>query len=86
MVSFIYKMEDIAAKDIDSMKSFLASKGVCEEVIDNFYVNKVSGEAFLKLTEEDLKELVPLIGTRTKIRSILEDCNKVRSCRMCGRV
>lgn len=70
-------MEDISAKDVDAMMGFLISKGVCEEVAENFHVNQVSGEAFLKLTEEDLKELVPLIGTRTKIRSILEDCNKV---------
>lgn len=35
---------------------------------------QISGQAFLALTEDDIKELVPLIGTRTLVCSIVKDC------------
>ena len=41
---------------------FLLRKGVDEEMVCDFQRNCVSGQSFVELTEEDLKELVPLVG------------------------
>ena len=64
------------------MEDYLLKKGITIEVASNFKKNLVTGEAFLKLTEEDLKELVGLIGVRTKIRDILKVL-KVRNSSVC---
>ena len=38
-----------------------------------FESNCIDGDSFMKLNDEDLKELVPLLGVRTKIREILKE-------------
>lgn len=63
---------------VEELGSFLSDENVDEEVIDNFKRNKVSGAAFLMLTERDINELVPSIGLRPQIRAILKESNKVR--------
>ncbi len=62
---------------VEEFGSFLSDKNVDEEVIDNFKRNKVSGAAFLMLTERDINELVPSVGLRPQIRAILKGSNKV---------
>ena len=70
-------MADFSDYTIDELAKFLLERGVCEEVIDNFKKNQVSGRVFLVLTEDDLKELVPIIGQRTEIRAILKQSKLV---------
>ena len=67
-----------AEMDTEDLADFLLSKGICSEVADNFLKNQINGQAFLKLTQEDLKELAPLIGIRTQVRDILKDLTKVK--------
>ena len=62
---------------VEEFGSFLSNKNVDDEVIDNFKRNKVSGAAFLMLTDRDINELVPSIGLRPQIRAILKESNKV---------
>lgn len=59
------------------LQAFLLEKRICSEIASNFVTNRVSGSAFLKLTEEDLKDLVPIIGVRTEIRDILSQVCQV---------
>ncbi len=59
--------------DVDTVVELLAGKGVSSEVVENFRINKISGQALLRLSEEDLKELAPLIGERIEVRTIIED-------------
>ena len=54
-----------------ALKRVLIQKGVIEHIADNFFKNEVTGEAFLKLSEDDIKELCPLIGVRPLIRDIM---------------
>ncbi len=42
-----------------------------------FDENRVTRAAFLQLTEDDLKELVPLIGERTLVRELLKQSKQV---------
>ena len=65
---------------VEEFGSFLSDKNVDKEVIDSFRRNKVSGAAFLMLTERDINELVPSVGLRPQIRTILKDSNKVWIC------
>ena len=59
--------------DVEAVADLLAGKGVSLEVIENFRINKISGDALLKLSEDDIKELVPLIGERVEVRAIIEN-------------
>ena len=56
---------------------FLEAKGVYEDVVSTFVNNRICGRTFLTLTEDDLKELVPIIGDRVYIRELLQRERKV---------
>lgn len=64
----------LSSFDIDELSDFLLDEGVDVGTVKEFQRNKICGKAFLNLAEEDLKELIPLIGVRATIRDIL---NKV---------
>lgn len=66
-----------ASLSVEDLQAFLLDKGICSEIVSNFVTNRVSGSAFLKLTEEDLKDLVPIIGVRTDIRDILSQVSLI---------
>ena len=68
---------DIATFTAEELRQFLISKGVCQEVAVEFESNMVSGDSFLQLTDEDLKELVKPIGVRPQIREILRQQKEV---------
>lgn len=56
---------------------FLLEKGIQEDVVSIFVTNKVNGSVFLKLSEADLKELIPMIGDQVIVREILKEVCKV---------
>ena len=49
---------------------FLAGHGIDQETVQNFIRRKVCGDAFSKLTEEDLKEFVPLTRILVQVREL----------------
>lgn len=59
------------------LADYLLDQGVCTEVASNFEKNQVTGQAFLKLTEDDLRELVRPVGLRMKIRDIMKKVSHV---------
>ncbi len=65
---------------MEGFEEYLEDKGVSGEVVENFRRNRVTGAAFLQLTrtEDDLRELVPLIGERTVVRELLKQSKPVR--------
>jgi len=68
----------VSELSVDTLAEFLVSKGIRNLLAAEFRRNLVSGSVFLKLTEEDLKELAPLIGERVQLREILKQCRAVR--------
>ena len=50
---------------------FLTNKGIQEEVVDALIENEVTGESFLLLTEQEIKEIAPRIGERVKLRQLI---------------
>ena len=57
-----------------ALKKYLMEKGVLDHIAENFFKNEVTGDTFLKLNEEEIKELCPLIGVRPLIRDIIRTC------------
>ena len=53
---------------------FLSERGLHEDAVSAFVSQRVSGAAFLKLSEDDLKELIPIIGDRILVRELLREC------------
>ncbi len=66
---------------VEDVEEYLEDYGVSDDVVTNFRRNRVTGAAFLKLTEDDLRELVPLIGERTNLRDLLKQSKQV--CLIC---
>lgn len=64
-------MSELSAADVDEFCDYLEEKGLDETTVESFRHNAMSRATFLLLEEEDLKELVPLIGNRVKVRQLL---------------
>ena len=67
----------IMSMDCTEFCVFLEDKGYHEDVIRNFSANRVSGATFVHLTDDDLKELLPVIGDRVGVRKLLEEVKMV---------
>lgn len=61
----------------EDLAHYLEAEGVHEDVISTFVSNRISGRTFLALSDEDLKELVPIIGDRVHTRELLQRERKV---------
>ncbi len=57
---------------IDELGYFLSQKGASDRVVESLKDNYVNGSAFVVLTEDDIKQLTPLIGDRALLRSLLK--------------
>lgn len=62
----------VSELSVNDLAEYLRERGVRSGLVDIFKTNVVNGAAFLQLTEEDLKELVPLVGERVLIRQLLK--------------
>ncbi len=73
----IYCIGSVVELTIEELAERLEDEGLSDEVFENFRRNRVTGAAFLQLTEDDLRELVPLIGDRTGVRKLWKQCQQV---------
>ena len=70
-------MSDIRELTCSEFSEYLTREGVHEEVIELFSRNRICGETFCDLNEEDLKELLPVVGDSVRIRRLLNEATKV---------
>ena len=68
--------DNVENYDCQQLSDYLLSSGIREEVTEAFQAN-INREAFLYLSEEDLKELLPVIGNRILIRKLLKKLHEV---------
>ena len=68
---------DVAKYDRQELSDYLLSSGIRQEVAEVFQANMINGNAFLSLSEDDLKELLPVIGNRSLVRKLLKKLRKV---------
>lgn len=66
-------MNDVRQLTCNEFSEYLTREGVHEEIIAKFSDNRICGETFCDLTEEDLKELLPVVGDRVRIRRLLKE-------------
>ena len=63
--------------DVEDFSEYLLDRGFDATVVKAFEENRISGDLFVKLTDDDLKELVPLIGVRLGVRELLHSARQV---------
>ena len=68
---------EVRALNCEDLGNFLEAEGFHENILSAFIRNRICGKTFLALTEDDLKELVPVIGDRVHVREILQRERKV---------
>lgn len=67
----------IETMNCDDLVNFLEKENVHEDVISAFIKNRICGQVFLNLSNDELKELIPVIGDRVCVRGIIEKICKV---------
>ena len=70
-------MDSICSMDIIEFCTYLADKNFDEDIVQKFSKNKICGSTFLNLTEDDLKDLLPVIGERVRVRQLLKEAKQV---------
>ena len=63
--------------NLEDFGDFLLEKGIHEEVASLFISNRITGSAFLRLSEDDIKELTPRIGNRILVKELRKEVSKV---------
>ena len=70
-------MDSICSMDIIEFCTYLEDKNFDEDIVHRFSKNKICGSTFLNLTEDDLKDLLPVIGERVRVRKLLKEARQV---------
>ena len=68
---------DISKYSIDELSLFLTSQlegkvDAPDSIALKFQENKISGLVFLKLTNKELQELIPVIGDRKQVKDVID--------------
>lgn len=68
-------------KDLDStdLGQYLTEQGLHEDAVATIVDNRISGELFMDLTGEDLKDMFPIVGDRMSVHKILQNIQQVAS-------
>lgn len=69
--AFMDRLKLVKQLNCEDFTEFLEVEGAHEDVVAAFSNNRINGEAFVNLSEEDLKELVPIVGDRVFVRELL---------------
>lgn len=68
-------------KDLDSadLGQYLTEQGLHEDAVATIVDNRISGELFMDLTGENLKDMFPIVGDRMSVHKILQNIQQVAS-------
>lgn len=61
----------IATMSVEELCAFLGTAGVEKPILEKILQHKIDGSVFLQLSDDDLKELSPLLGDRIKLKRLL---------------
>ena len=76
-------MSHLQFLSVEELADYLEEEGMDEEVAKSFKENRICGATFLQLQNDELKELVPVIGSRVKVRKLLENAIQVGGLNIC---
>lgn len=68
-------VEQLTAEEV---KDFFEDNGISRETAATFFQNEITGETLIHLTQDEIKEMVPKIGERAKIRLLIK-----KHCKVC---
>jgi len=55
----------------EQLNDYLIDKGMHSDVSTIIMANRIDGELFMGMDEDDLKEIVPVLGDRMRLRKIM---------------
>lgn len=64
--------ESCSGLNVREFNDYLKRKGFSNDVLESFLLNEISGNIFLLMEEDELKELIPITGYRIKIKQLLK--------------
>jgi len=74
-LSKVMEFEGLSCNDLGE---YLTAQGIHEDVVAVFNANRICGEAFMEFQENDLREMLPVIGDRVRIRKLLDSLKQVK--------
>lgn len=74
------EIQDLSCQDLGE---YLIDQGIHQEVVTIFHDNRIYGESFLEMKEDDLKEMLLVISDRILIRKLLKNLQKVKCMLLC---
>ena len=63
----------INSMECKEFSDYLLAKGLHEDVVSKIVGNRINGQFFISLSEDEVKELAPVIGDRICLRKILDE-------------
>ena len=72
-------MDSIKEMDIEEFADLLEEKNMHEYIVETCRQNRVSGAVFIELTQEELKELAPLLADRVALRKLQKESIEVQA-------
>ena len=73
-----FDVKELQHLTVEEFSEFLETR-FDDEVAGAFYKNKISGEIFLLMTENQITSIVPAIGDVIKLRQLQASCSSVYS-------
>lgn len=74
------EIQDLSCQDLGE---YLIDQEIHQEVVTIFHDNRICAESFLEMNEDDLKEMLPVIGDRILVRKLLINLQKVKCMLLC---
>ena len=69
LVIEVMEFKDLSCHDLGE---YLMAQGIHENVVAVFNDNRICGKIFMELGEDELREMLPIIGDRLRIRKLLK--------------
>ena len=70
-------MDQVKTMSVEEFNDFLQQKNLPEDVISIISDNELTGLDFLSLTDEQIKELFPVMGRRLMILRLMKQAKEV---------
>ena len=58
--------------ELCGLHDVLVKEGFHEDVVSAFAANRICGQTFIEMTDEDIQELLPVVGDRIQVRKLLK--------------
>lgn len=78
--------ESLELLSVEDLAECIIASGVSIEAVENIRKHDISGEIFMSMDNEDIKEIAPKMSDKVRLKklqgreAIATTCNKVRSC------